>query len=350
MGCTANQTMRAYVLHGGGRAALEEVAAPEPGTGEVRIRVRAAALNHLDLFAREGKTGPGIREHRYPHVSGTDIAGDVDALGPGVTGVEAGDGVVVYPGIGCGTCRHCRAGEISMCAAYRIIGEQLWGGLAEYTVVPAANLLRLPSGFDPRVAAASPAAVTTAWRLLVTGGGIRAGETVLIVGIGGGVATAALQIARIAGARVLVTSGHDWKLLRALDLGAAAGVNHHRRDVVDWAMEQTGGEGVDVVVDSVGAPTWRASIRSLAMGGRLCVCGATGGDTPDISIRELYQSHRRVVGAPLGGWADFVAAMDMVRDGRLAPVIHATYPLDQVAGAFAELESGAQFGKIVIEP
>jgi NADPH:quinone reductase-like Zn-dependent oxidoreductase len=342
--------MLAYILRGGGRAALEEVPTPEPEPGEVRLRVRATALNHLDLFARQGLTGPGIREHRYPHVSGTDIAGDVDALGPGVESIELGERVVVYPGTGCGTCRHCRAGEISMCVRYAIIGEQRWGGLAEHTVVPAANVVPVPLSLDVRLAAATPAAVTTAWRLVMTAGGCRAGETVLVVGIGGGVATAALQIARLAGAKVLVTSGHDWKLARARELGAAGGVNHHQQDVHGWVMEQTDGEGVDLVVDSVGAPTWRTSIRCLAMGGRLCICGATGGDTPDISIRELYQSHRRVIGAPMGGWPDFLAVMRHVIEGTLAPVVHATYPLARVEDAFAELEAGAQFGKIVIQP
>lgn len=342
--------MWAYVLRGGGRAGLEDVPVPAPGRGEVRIRVAASALNHLDLFAREGKRGPGIREHRYPHVSGTDIAGTVDRPGEDVAGLEPGQRVVVYPGVGCGGCRHCKAGEISMCAAYRIIGEQLWGGLAEFVVVPAANVVRLPDGVDLRTVAAVPSAGTTAWRMVVNAGGLRAGETVLIVGIGGGVATIALQLAGFAGARVLVTSGHDWKLARALELGASAGLNHRKQDTVDWVMEQTRGEGVDLVVDSVGAATWRSSIRSLAMGGRLCVCGATSGDTPDISIRELYQSHRRIVGAPLGGWTDFRSVMDLVGDGRLDPVVHATYPLARVEEALSQLESEGQFGKIVIEP
>jgi NADPH:quinone reductase-like Zn-dependent oxidoreductase len=342
--------MKAYVVEADGGAALREVPTPEPGPGEVRLRVGAVALNHLDLFVRQRLQGPGLRPHRYPHVSGCDVAGVVTDVGPGVTEFAPGDPVVVYPGLGCGRCAFCHRGEVSMCPAYRIWGEQTWGGLAEYAVAPAANLLRLPAGFPLRTAAAAPVAFTTAWRLLFSAGGLRAGESVLIVGVGGGVASAALVLARLAGARIYATSGEDWKVERALALGATAAVNHRRRPFDAWVREVTDGSGVDLVVDSVGAATWRASIRSLAPGGRLCVCGATGGDTPDISIREFYQAHRRIIGAPLGGRPDFDAAMALVLRGAVTPVIHAVYPLEEVEAALAELESARQFGKIVLEP
>jgi NADPH:quinone reductase-like Zn-dependent oxidoreductase len=342
--------LKAYVFRGQGRAGLEEVATPEPGPGEVRLRVAAAALNHLDVFGRTGVSGPGIREHHYPHVSGVDVAGTVDVAGAGVEDPRTGTPVVVYAGISCGRCELCHRGETSMCRDYRIFGEQTWGGLAEYAIVPAANLMTLPDGFDLTAAAAAPAAFTTAWRLLVTAGQIRPGERVLVVGAGGGVASAALAIALAAGAQVYATSSSGWKLERALALGALSGVNSSERDFGDWAMEVTGGRGMDLVVDSVGAATWRRSIRSLAPGGRLCVCGATSGDAPDISIRELYQSHRRILGAPMGGRKDFDAAMAMVLGGRLKPVIHAVYPLERTGEALDELEAGRQFGKIVIEP
>lgn len=342
--------MRAYIHDGKGGAALTEVPVPGPNRGEVRLAVRGCALNHLDLFVRQGLSGPGLREHRYPHVSGGDVAGEVEAIGEGVSGVAVGDRVIVYPGLSCGTCEHCHRGEISMCRGYRILGEQVWGGLAEYCVVPAANLLRIPDTIDLRVAAAAPVSFTTGWRLLVTAGRVRAGETVLVVGVGGGVASAALQIAILAGAEVYVTSGEDWKLERARQLGALGGINHHLRPFEEWAIEVTGGRGFDVVVESSGQATWRSSIRSLSMGGRLCICGATSGDRPEISIRELYQSHRQIVGAPLGGRPDFDVAMGLVLRGRLRPVVHAAYPLERVAEAFDELEAGGQFGKIVVEP
>lgn len=341
--------MRAFVLRGQGRAALEEVARPDPGPGEVRLRVAATALNHLDVFARTGISGPGIREQHYPHVSGVDVAGVVDAAGPGVEDPRPGTPVVVYAGMSCGRCELCHRGETSMCADYRIFGEQTWGGLAEYTVVPAGNLLRLPEGFDLRVAAAAPAAFTTAWHMLVTAAAVRPGERVLVIGAGGGVASAALLVAVAAGALVYATSGSDWKLERALSLGALATVNHSKHSFDEWALDVTEGRGMDVVVDSVGEKSWRRSIRSLAPGGRLCVCGATSGDSPDISIRELYQAHRRILGAPMGGRKDFDAAMDMVLAGRLRPVIHAVFPLERTGEALDELEAGRQFGKIVIE-
>jgi NADPH:quinone reductase-like Zn-dependent oxidoreductase len=342
--------LKAYVFHGQGRAGLEELAAPQPGPGEVRLRVAATALNHLDVFARTGIGGPGIRQHHYPHVSGVDVAGVVDVAGADIEDPRPGTAVVVYAGMSCGRCELCHRGETSMCRDYRIVGEQTWGGLAEYTVVPAANVLALPQGFDLRTAAAAPAAFTTAWRLLVTAGEIRPGDRVLVVGAGGGVASAALLIAAAAGALVYATSGSGWKLERALALGAMAAVNHSERGFDEWAMEVTGGRGMDLVVDSVGAASWRRSIRSLAPGGRLCVCGATSGDTPDISIRELYQSHRRILGSPMGGRKDFDEVMALVLQGRLKPVIHAVYPLEQTGDALDELEAGRQFGKIVIEP
>jgi NADPH:quinone reductase-like Zn-dependent oxidoreductase len=350
MTASAERRMRAYVHDGKGGAALADVPVPEPGPGEVRIAVRGCALNHLDLFVRQGMTGPGLRDHRYPHVSGGDVAGEVEALGKGITGVEVGDRVIVYPGLSCGTCEYCHRGEISMCRSYRILGEQVWGGLAECCVVPAGNLLRVPATFDLRAGAAAPVAFTTGWRLIVSSGHVRVGETVLVVGVGGGVASAAMQIAALAGAEVYVTSGEDWKIERARELGAVGGVNHRQRPFDEWAMEVTRGRGFDVVVDSTGQATWRSSIRSLSMGGRLCVCGATSGDRPDISIRELYQSHRQIVGAALGGRPDFDVAMGLVLSGRLRPVVHAAYPLERVAEAFDELDAGKQFGKIVIEP
>jgi NADPH:quinone reductase-like Zn-dependent oxidoreductase len=339
--------VRAYVIRGPGAAALEDVEVPEPGLGEVRLRVSAVALNHLDLFVRQGLEGPGIRPIRLPHVSGGDVAGRVDALGAGVEGWREGERVVVYPGLGCGCCHSCHAGEISMCPRYGVLGEQRWGGLAEYTVVPAANLARLPESVSDTDAAAIPAAYTTARRML-RAGGCRLGFRVLVIGAGGGVATAALVLARAAGADVYVASGHDWKLERALELGAVAGFDHTTGAIDEWAWDATGGRGVDLVVDSVGAATWRQSIRSLTAGGTVAVCGATSGDRPDISIRELYQRHGRIVGAPLGGRPDFDAVLDLVFAGKVAPVVDSTYAFSDVEAALEHLESGAQFGKVVV--
>ena len=342
--------MKAYVIRGPGQAEVEEVPAPTPGLREVRIEVRATALNHLDLFVRQALSGPGLKEHWFPHVSGCDVAGVVELLGEGVEGLAVGDEVVVYPGLSCGHCEFCHRGETSMCPEYRIWGEQTWGGLAELTVVPSGNLLKLPEGADLRRVAAAPVAFTTAWRSLISVGGLRAGESVLVVGAGGGVSGAAIAVAGYAGATVYATSGADWKVDKVLALGVHAAVNHRTTPFEEWILEQTGGRGVDLVFDSVGAGTWAKSIRSLAPGGRLCVSGATSGDRPDISIREIYQSHRRVIGAPMGGRPDFDAVMGLILAGKLSPVLHGTYPLVRVEEALTELENEHQFGKILVEP
>ena len=342
--------MKAYVIRGPGRAEIEEIPEPTPGLGEVRIEVKATALNHLDLFVRQALGGPGLREHRFPHVSGCDVAGVVESLGEGVEGFAAGDEVVVYPGLGCGRCEFCHRGETSMCPEYRIWGEQTWGGLADLAAVPSGNLLKLPKGSDLRRIAAAPVAFTTAWRSLISGGRLRAGESVLVVGAGGGVSSAAITIAGYAGATVYATSGADWKVDKALALGAHAAVNHRTFPFEEWILEETRGRGVDLVFDSAGASTWSKSIRSLAPGGRLCVSGATSGDRPDMSIREIYQSHRRVIGAPMGGRPDFDAVMALILSGKLSPVLHAAYPLVRVEEALEELENQRQFGKILVEP
>jgi NADPH:quinone reductase-like Zn-dependent oxidoreductase len=340
--------MRAYVVRGPRQAALEDAPVPDPAPGEVRLRVAAVGLNHMDLFVREGLEGPGIRPVTLPHVTGGDVAGRVDAVGAGVEGWSEGDRVTLYPGLSCGHCRHCHAGEVSMCARYGVFGEQRWGGLAEYTTVPAGNLHRIPDTLADAAAAAAPAAYTTALRML-RAAGCRLGTRVLVIGAGGGVATGALLLAQAAGARVYVTSGHDWKIDRALGLGAVAGFNHSGGGIDEWAWEATGGAGIDLVIDSVGAATWRQSIRSLAPGGAVACCGATSGDRPDISIRELYQRHGRIVGAPLGGRPDFDDLMELVSDGTIEPVVDSTYGLDRVEEAFARLDSGEQFGKVVVD-
>ena len=341
--------MKAYLIEGPGRASVTDVAVSEPGPREVLLRVSVASLNHLDVFARTGLAAPGIRPHAYPLVTGSDAIGTVATVGAEVTRWREGDLALVYPSLGCGRCPACNAGETSMCRHYAGWGEQTWGALSEYALVPADNLVPLDATAPLHEIVTVPVAYTTAWRALITAGGLRAGETVLIVGIGGGVATAALTIALLAGATVFVTSGHDWKVERAVSLGATDGVNGRQHDVAAWVHERTGGRGADLVFDSVGTPTWRSSIASLAMGGRLCICGATGGDRPDFSIRELYQSHRRILGTPMGGRCDFDTVLELVRRGTLQPVIDSVCPLADVDAALDRIERGEQFGKVLIE-
>ncbi len=339
--------MKAWVLRGNGAAAIEEVPVPEPGQGEIRLRMVGAALNRHDVFARKGITGPGIRERHYPYVSGSDGAGIVDKLGDGVTGVVEGDPVAVYPGIGCGGCEYCRAGREPLCRRYRSWSEGPWGALGEYAVAPARNVLKVPQGSDLVTVAASTVTFTTAWSLLVSLGRLRASDHVLVVGAGGGVALAAIRIAQRGGARAYATSGEDWKVERLRAFGVTA-ANHHQVDYATWIHEETGGHGADLVVDSNGAVTWRRSIRSLAPGGRMLVCGATTGDHPEFSIRELYQKQGQVLGSPIGGRADFDRVIPMIIRGDLQPVIHRVYQLNEMAEAIEEIDSGRQFGKVVL--
>jgi NADPH:quinone reductase-like Zn-dependent oxidoreductase len=348
---TATATMRAAVIrqHGASDSLrLEAVPIPEPAETELLIRVGAVGLNHLDVFARAGLKGPGVPPIRLPHVSGVDVAGTVAALGPGVDGPPAGQRVLVNPAIGCGTCRQCRRGELSMCPRYSILGEHRWGGLADYVTVPARNVIPLPEHVPFTSAAAVPAAYTTAWRGIVTVGRVRPAERVLVVGASGGVGCAALQIAVLAGAEVLAVAGGPAKRQRALELGAVAAFDSSGNWLAE-VLDFTGSEGVDLVHDAVGAPTWRRSIQSLAMGGRMVVCGATAGDSPEISIRELYQHHRQILGAPMGNWQDFLDVTRLVFNGRIEPEVHAVYPLEGIAEAQDALDHREHFGKIVIQ-
>lgn len=348
-----NKTMKAVIIreHGGlDQLLYEDVPMPQFGPDDALIKVKAAALNHMDLWIRGGlPEGPGIRSVTLPHVSGGDIVGIVAAVGDNVQGITSGTPVVVYPGLYCGRCTYCLRGEHSMCTRYEVLGEKLWGGFAEYTCVPARNLEPLPEGLAFEQAAAVPVAFTTAWRMLMTSARLQPGEDVLILGVGGGVSSAALQIATRLGARVFVTSGHDWKLQRAKALGAEAGFNYNEGSFEEWLVEMTAGKGVEVVVDSTGAKTWPASIRSLSQGGRLVICGAATGDRPDISIREIYQNHRRILGAPLGNQEEFRKVLKLVGLGKLDPVIHEVFPLEEIQKGHQILESGAQFGKIVFQ-
>jgi NADPH:quinone reductase-like Zn-dependent oxidoreductase len=329
---------------------IERLPVPDPAPGQVRVRVRAAALNRADLALVRGLRGPGLREGRLPLIPGIDFAGTIDALGADVDpgAWRVGDRVVAYPGVFCGRCWACRRGEESMCEYYQIIGEEVDGALAEYVVVPAANLERVPEGVPWDVAAAAPVAFTTAWRMLITQARLEPGQSLLVVGVGSGVSTAAIALARRVGARVLGTTRDPAKVEPALAAGCEAVLAGYERPFDEWVMERTEGVGVDVVADSVGAATWRSSIRSLARGGAMVICGATSGDDPSFSIREVYQNHRRILGAPCGNLREFRRAMSLVFRGEVAPVIDRTYAFDEVRSAFERLSAHDQFGKVLI--
>jgi len=340
--------MRALFLNGhGGMENLGFGDRPEvsPGDGEVVVAVKAAALNHLDLFVLRGI--PGITLE-MPHVCGADGAGVVAAVGAGVAGWAAGDEVVLNPGVWCGTCEHCRRGEESLCVRFGLLGEHRPGTFAEFVRVPAASLGRRPAHLGWAEAAALPLVFLTAWRMLVTRARLAAGETVLIHGVGGGVSLAALAIARELGARAIVTSGGAEKLARAAALGADATIDYTAADVAKEVRALTGKRGADVVVDSTGEATWTASLRAAARGGRIVTCGATTGPNPVEEIRLIFWNQLSILGSTMGSAADWRAMLRFVDERRLRPVVDSVLALADGRAGYERMERKQQFGKIVL--
>jgi NADPH:quinone reductase-like Zn-dependent oxidoreductase len=340
--------MRAAVFHeyGGPEVVrIEDVPAPEPGPGDVLLRVGAAALNHLDLWVRRGLP----IETTMPHIGGSDIAGSVAALGSGVTGWTVGERVVVNPSLWCGQCEWCLRGEHPLCARYRILGEHTQGGFAEYVVAPARNLYRVPDGYPVEQAAAAPLVFLTAWRGLVTRGRLRAGETVVITGGSGGVSTAAVQIAAHVGARVLVvsTAAHAHRLR---ELGAHEVYDRERVDFAQEVWRDTGRRGADLLFDSVGEALWAQALRSLARAGRLVSYGATTGPNAVSDLRQIYWRQLEILGTTMSTHAEFETVMALVFARTLQPVVDVVWPLARAREAHARLEAGEQFGKIVLVP
>jgi NADPH:quinone reductase-like Zn-dependent oxidoreductase len=313
---------------------------------DVRIRMRAAALNHLDLFVVRGLPGVSISPG---WVLGADGTGIVDAVGDAVRDLAVGDTVVINPGISDRTCEYCRDGEQSLCIRFGILGEHLPGTLAEYVVIPAPNLRSIPSSIPSDVAAAFSLATLTAWRMVVTRAQVRSDDEVLIWGIGGGVAIAALQICKLLGARVWVTSSSDEKLARARTLGADETLNHREVDVPKVIRDRTGKRGVDVVVDDVGVATWKQSLLALGRRGRLVTCGATTGPLVETDVRRLFWNQWTILGSTMGNDAEYDAVVGQLRSGRLLPPVDRVYPLEHARDAFERLETAEQFGKVVIE-
>jgi len=327
------------------RVHVEEVPTPTAGAGEALIRVRACALNRLDLWVLGGM--PALKTP-LPFWTGCDIAGEVAALGPGVSGPPVGTRVAVNPSLSCGVCEWCVRGEDSMCVRYGILGEHVRGGLAEYVVAAAANLLPLPSHVGFEEAAAFVLVNMTAWRMLVTQAALRPGEDLLVLGVGGGVASTAVQIGKLCGARVFVTSSSDEKLRRAKALGADEGVNYTQADWTKAVRDWTGKRGVDVVLDDVGTATWAGSIRSLASGGRLVTCGGTTGPIVETDIRIVFWRQLRIIGSTMANRREFREVMAQLFAGRLKAIVDRTFPLAETAAALSLLQKGEQFGKLVI--
>jgi NADPH:quinone reductase-like Zn-dependent oxidoreductase len=310
---------------------VEDAPDPVPGPGEVLVRLRASALNHLDVWIRKGL--PSVPK---PRILGADGAGVVEALGEGVSGFEPGERVVLNPGIEVG------GGRI------HVIGEHGDGTNAELIAVPATNVHAIPDGLSFEEAAAFPLVFETAYRMLVTRAGLRESEWVLAWGIGGGVSTAVLAIGKALGANVMVTSSSEAKLDRARELGADATVNHATGDVREAVKEATGGRGADIVVETVGEATWATSLQVAAPGGRITVCGATSGPNPPAALHRVWWKQLSILGSTMGTAEDFAGAFELVKSGRARPVVDTVLPLEEIRAGHERLEAGEQLGKIVL--
>ena len=338
------EAMKAVRYHeNGGPETLiyEEVPDPEPAAGEILVKVSACALNHSDLRHRSGGVPP-------PHILGLDSAGEVAALGSGVTSPQVGEKVMIYPGVSCGDCEFCDAGQHNWCTNYELIGRRLEGGYAEYVVAPAVNARPIPSGMSYIEAASFPICISTAWRNLHTKGQIRPGDLVLIPGAGSGVSAYAIQIAKSSGAVVFTTTSTEEKMSKAKDLGADHVINYKTEDVVKVVRKLTDGRGIDLVIDHVGEATWGQSLGSLRKGGRMVSVGATSGSHYPLNIFSFYGSEVTLMASSSHTPGDFNNGMRLVDQGHVKPVVDSVFPLNEASDAHRRLERGDQFGKIVL--
>jgi len=337
--------MKAIRIHAHGgieQLRIEELETPRPGPREVLIEVRAAGLNHLDLWVRKGL--PGIH---LPLIPGSDGAGIVQEIGEGVTKFARGDRVLAQPGFGCGLCSQCLGGRENYCLQYGILGENSDGMQAQYVVLNERQVIRQPSNISFEEGAAIPLVFLTAWEMLVNKCGVKPADVVLVVAASSGVGSAAAQIARLHGARVIATTGAA-KMEKARALGVEFVLDHYHQDVAKEVRKITDGRGVDIVVDHVGSATWQLSVRSLAKGGRLVLCGATTGPEVSIDLRFLYIRQQSILGSTMGPRGDMFRILQLVETGKLNGVVDRVFPFYEVAQAHQYLESGQQFGKVIL--
>jgi NADPH2:quinone reductase len=320
---------------------------PEPGRGEVVVDVKAGALNHLDVWTRRGLPGVDLD---MPHVPGSDAAGVVSEVGEGVSRFAEGDRVAVSAGVSCGECEFCRHGEESLCVSFHIIGEHVPGVHAERAAVPAENLVAVPDGVDWTVAGSASLVFQTAWRMLLTRGDLRPGESVLVLGASGGVGHAAVQIADYAGAEVYATASSEEKLRHAEECGADHVIDYEETDFADEIRELTGRRGVDMVVDHVGEATYPDSLKSLAKGGRVVTCGATTGPNPDAGLNRIFWNQLSVIGSTMATPGEVDDVLELVWDGTFEPRVRETLPMSEAARAHELLENREGFGKVVVRP
>jgi NADPH:quinone reductase-like Zn-dependent oxidoreductase len=338
--------MKAVRIHQfGGPEVLtyEEVADPQPRKNQVLVRVRACALNHLDIWVRKGL--PGVK---LPHILGSDVAGEVVEAGEYVSGFKPGQRVLLAPMHYCGHCAKCVAGVQNQCREFTALGNAVDGGNCELIAVPPANVIRIPDAMDFAQAASVPLVFLTAWHMLVGRAGIRPGDTVLVLGAGSGVGIAAIQVARLFNCRVITTAGNEEKLEKARMLGADYGINHYQQKISEEVRKITNKEGVDIVVEHVGPATWEESVKSLKPGGTLVTCGATTGPNVGIDLRFLFSRQLSLLGSYMGTMAEFHEVLGHVFAGRLKPVVDRTFPLAEIRAAHEYLEKSGMFGKVVV--
>lgn len=331
----------------GGNEVLEygEREEPRAGPGEVRIAIRAAALNHLDIFVRDGIPGVPL-----PQIPGADGAGIVDAIGEGVRGFAAGDRVLIQPGLYCADCEFCRRGEQSICVTYKIVGEHVPGTFAEKVVVPARNVFPIPERLSFGEAAAFPLVYQTAWRMVLTRGDLRPGQTVLLHGGGGGVGGAVLEIAKLVGGRVFATTSGEEKARRLSEAGTEVVFDYTKQDIAREIRALTDKRGVDLVVDCVGEKTWMTSLKCAANGGRIVTCGATTGPNPKEEIRLIFWKGLSILGSTMASDGEFRTMLSAVAAGKLTPRIDSTFAFSRAREAYERMERGDQYGKIVLVP
>lgn len=340
--------MKAVILpeHGGPEVLrVAEVPEPRVGTNDVLVRVRACALNHLDLWIRGGMPGVTIP---LPRILGSDISGEVAQVGENAKHIRVGERVLLNPGVSCGHCEYCLSGDDNMCREYTLFGYRVDGGYAEYVKAPAQNVIPVPAGLSFEEAAAIPLVFLTAWHMLMTRAKLKPGEQVLVLGGGSGVGSAAIQIAKTAGAHVIATAGSEEKLAKAKELGADDLIQHSKQDIAAEVRRLTSKRGVDVVFEHVGQATWDQSLKSLTTGGRLVTCGATTGYAANIDIRFLFTRQFSILGSFMGSKAELYPVLELVRQRKVKPVIDTVLPLEKAREAHERLERREQFGKIVL--
>jgi len=342
--------MKAVRMHESGgvdKFIYEEAPDPQPSHNEVVVRVKGCALNHLEAWAAKAPPGSTFPK---PRILGSDVAGVVEALGDAVGGWEVGAPVLLHPGISCHRCQACFNARDNLCSSYGLIGQGFDGGLAEFVAVPAANLIPKPDNLSFEEAAAIPLTFVTAWHMIVTRAGLRRGETVLVNAAGSGVGVAAIQIAKLYGARVIASAGSEPKLDKARELGADEVVNYTTHKLAEEARRLTGGRGVDVVVEHVGGEVFEESVRALARDGRLVTCGATAGPQATLNVTRFFMGHQTILGSFMGTKAELLAAIPYFASGALRPVVDRVYPLSQIREAVQRMLAREQFGKIVLVP